>query len=351
MLLEMATGTGKTLTIAMLMKRWFQAAVISRVLFLADRIELAKQAKETFDDYLRDWPSKLLYGWKRSLEGQIVIGTLDTIAGQLGSNGFGHGYFDLVVTDECHRSIYNTHRATLAHFDAIHIGLTATPNPGELRWISNHERQLVKSAYMFFDCWDSAKQEGMPTFSYTIQEGIRDKFLADYKIYSAESRLTFEGAKWADRILELYRDDPAVQKIFAGNELTEEEWDALTRRLNSPEYYFDEKTLRKAFEQPTGSLTDFIRAALGQYKFPSREERIRSVFNTWVAEHSGSIMPDHTQMLRLLESRVLAGDKIEMRLFSLPPFSLWGGRVRMEQIFGRENLVRIVDELNMLLTA
>jgi len=55
------------------------------------------------------------------------VGTLDTIATQLGREGFGHGYFDLVVTDECHRSIYNTHRATLGHFDAIHIGLTATP--------------------------------------------------------------------------------------------------------------------------------------------------------------------------------------------------------------------------------
>jgi type I restriction enzyme R subunit len=158
MLFEMATGTGKTLTIAMLMKRWFQAAATSRVLFLADRIELAKQAKETFDDYLRDYPTQLLYGGKRSLEGQIVVGTLDTIAGQLGAGGFGHAYFDLVVTDECHRSIYNTHRATLAHFDAIHIGLTATPNPGELHWISEHERQLVRSTYMFFDCWDSAMQ-------------------------------------------------------------------------------------------------------------------------------------------------------------------------------------------------
>jgi len=196
MLFEMATGTGKTLTIAMLMKRWFQAAIISRVLFLADRIELAKQAKETFDDYLRDWPSKILYGGKRSLEGQIIVGTLDTIAGQLGPNGFGHGFFDLVITDECHRSIYNTHRATLAHFDAIHIGLTATPNPGELHWISEHERQLVKSTYLFFDCWDSARKEGIPTFSYTLQEGIRNKYLANYKIYVAESKLTFEGAVW-----------------------------------------------------------------------------------------------------------------------------------------------------------
>lgn len=603
MLFEMATGTGKTLTIAMLMKRWFEAAVVSRVLFLADRIELAKQAKETFDDYLRDWPSELLYGGKKSLEGQIVVGTLDTIAGQLGPGGFGHAYFDLVITDECHRSIYNTHRATLAHFDAVHIGLTATPNPGELRWISEHERQLVKSTYLFFDCWDSTKQEGKPTFAYSIQEGINEEFLANYKIYLAESRLTFEGAtwedediafgdwgrtaesedrlkliieeyfrveeerpqerprktivfsvsekqatilermfnkllpddaclwiarqinrspgqvrqdfakkitcysnngnpkpiidqfkydplpilavsvdmldtgydhkevenlimlrptksaikyaqmrgrgsrlcpkigktefliydfvgnseafndrekdyhrpkeiprgfvkeppggeyqpepppeppptcsfveipqgslddefrrratiivgpdgmaidrrtykdKWGEKIKELFAADPAVQKIFAGDELTEHEWAELEQRLNSPEYYFEERTLRKAFEQPTGSLTDFIRAALGKYVFPTREQRIQKVFDTWVVEHSNSIKPEQAQMLRLLRSRILVGDKLEMPMFSKPPFSLWGGRVRMEQLFGRDALVRIVEEFNSLIAA
>jgi type I restriction enzyme R subunit len=68
MLFEMATGTGKTLTIAMLFKRWFQAAVCSRVLFLADRIELAKQAKETFDEYLKDYPSTLLNKAIRELD-------------------------------------------------------------------------------------------------------------------------------------------------------------------------------------------------------------------------------------------------------------------------------------------
>ncbi len=198
MLFEMATGTGKTLTIAMLFKRWFQVAACSRVLFLADRIELAKQAKETFDDYLKEYPSTLLFNGRRSLEGQIVVGTLDTIASQLGPEGFGHAYFDLVVTDECHRSIYNTHRATLGHFDAIHIGLTATPNPGELHWISQHERQLVKSTYMFFDCWDSARQQGRPTFAYAIQDGIKEGYLSPYQIYVAESRLTFEGATWED---------------------------------------------------------------------------------------------------------------------------------------------------------
>lgn len=93
----------------------------SRV-FLADRIELAEQAKrDTFDDRLGDWPSTLLYGGKRSLEGQIVVGTLEKIAGQLGPGEFGHAYFDLVVTDECHRSIYGKHTATLGHFDVIDI--------------------------------------------------------------------------------------------------------------------------------------------------------------------------------------------------------------------------------------
>ncbi|HDR14814.1 MAG TPA: DEAD/DEAH box helicase, partial [Desulfobacteraceae bacterium] len=196
MLFEMATGTGKTLTIAMLMKRWLQAAIISRVLFLVDRIELAKQAKETFDEYLRDWPTVILYGGKRSLQGQIVVGTLDTIASQLRGNGFGHGYFDLVVTDECHRSIYNTHRATLGHFDAIHIGLTATPNPGELHFISEHERRLVRNTYIFFDCWNAVKKEGRPTFEYGIQLAINDGYLAKYRVYHAESVLTFEGAEW-----------------------------------------------------------------------------------------------------------------------------------------------------------
>jgi len=610
MLFEMATGTGKTLTIAMLMKRWFQAAIISRVLFLVDRIELAKQAKETFDDYLRDWPSTILFGGKHSLEGQIVVGTLDTIAGQLGGDGFGHAYFDLVVTDECHRSIYNIHRATLGHFDAIHIGLTATPNPGELHWVSENERQLVRSTYMFFDCWDAAKKEGKPTFCYDIQQAINDHYLASYKIYQAESVLTFEGAEWegdeikpgewgrtaesedrlctiiqeyfsadevrakerprktivfsvsekqatvlerlfnkllpdADcihiakqtdrtpeqvrqnfakkitcysnngnprpiidqfkydplpliavsvdmldtgydhkevenlvmlrptnsaikyaqmrgrgsrlcprigktefiiydfvgntkkfndpgelyhkpkvvgtrpapgttlreeingtitkppeptkyqylkpeflliregsledeirkreilivgpeglaidrrlyqnewrtKIFELRQSEPAIEKIFRGEKLTSEEWENLARRLNSPEFYFTEQTLRYAFEQPVGSLSDFIRSALGLYKFPTREQRIERAFNTWVAEHSSSINPDQARMLRLLKARVLTGEQINIRLFSQPPFSLWGGLVRMEQLFGKRQLIQMVDELNMLLAA
>ncbi|MDW7682447.1 MAG: type I restriction-modification enzyme R subunit C-terminal domain-containing protein [bacterium] len=130
--------------------------------------------------------------------------------------------------------------------------------------------------------------------------------------------------EWRARILELRQSDPAVDKIFRGEELTPEEWESLARRLNSPEFYFNEQSLRHAFEQPGGSLSDFIRAALGVYQFPTREQRIERAFNTWVAEHSSSINPDQARMLRLLKARVLTGEPINIRVFSQPPFSLWG---------------------------
>ena len=118
-----------------------------------------------------------------------------------------------------------------------------------------------------------------------------------------------------------------------------------------PRQNFDEESLRRAYEQPTGSLTDFSRAALGLFKFPTREERITSAFNAWVAQHSRDVNPEKAKMLRLLQQRVLQGEKIEMSLFSQPPFSMWGGRVRMEQLFGKDGLARVVDELNTLLAA
>jgi len=157
--------------------------------------------------------------------------------------------------------------------------------------------------------------------------------------------------QWENKVIELRRTEPTVEKIFRGEELTDAEWEDLARRLNSPRHYFNEDNLRRAFEQPTGSLTDFIRVGLGMDRFLTREERIEKAFNTWVAEHSDSINPGQAQMLRLLKARVMTGEAITMRLFSQPPFSLWGGLTRMEQLFGKEQLLQMVDELNSLLAA
>ncbi|MCX5638604.1 MAG: helicase-related protein [Planctomycetota bacterium] len=166
----------------------------------------------------------------------------------------------------------------------------------------------------------------------------------------AIDRVTYRD-EWKKKVAELKKTDPAIEKIFSGQELTEQEWEDLALRLNSPIYYFDEESLRRAFEQPTGSLSDFIRSALGLFKFPTREERIQGAFHTWVAEHSDSIKPHQAQMLRLLEARVLVGEQIEMLMFNRPPFSLWGGLSRMEKLFGREKLQMMIEELNSLLAA
>src|SRR3989344_376868 len=173
MLIEMATGTGKTLAMAMIMKRLFEAGMVKNVLFLVDRKNLAEQTKDVFTEYLKDTPSKVWYGGKPKELAQIVIGTLPTIASQL--KRFGPGYFDLVVTDECHRSIYNVYRDLLNHFDALHVGMTATPNLGHYEFVNEKEKRLVRNTYEFYKCWNHATQIGEPTFAYGIGDGIKDE--------------------------------------------------------------------------------------------------------------------------------------------------------------------------------
>ena len=163
--------------------------------------------------------------------------------------------------------------------------------------------------------------------------------------------------RWRERIKELHETDPAVQKILAGEELSQEEWEILGHKLNAPEFWFDEPALRKAFDQPTGSLSDFIRAALGLYEFPTREQRIERAFIVWVAEHSESINPDQARMLRLLRNVVLATARetkyvfLDPTIFTKPPFTFQGGRARAEALFGRDRLAAIMEELNNLIKA
>lgn len=185
MLLVMATGTGKTLTIALQIKRMFEAGLIERVLFLVDRIELGIQAQETFNDYLKEYPSELLYGGKQKQESSIIIGTLPTIYSQL--QNFTSGYFDLVISDEAHRSIYYIYQSVLTYFDAIKIGLTATPS-----------MYIDRNTYEFFDCWDEKEQKGKPTFKYGLREGIKDGYLAGYDIVRIDTKVSLEGITYEE---------------------------------------------------------------------------------------------------------------------------------------------------------
>lgn len=581
LLVEMATGTGKTFTIALILKRLFEAGWAQRVLFLADRIELARQAKEeTFDICLSEYPSVLLTGGRRSREGQITVGTLPTITSQLDAGGFSSGYFDFVVTDECHRSIYSAYKYTLLHFDAVHIGLTATPNIGQYSFVSDTEKKLIRNTYEFFDCWNPLTEQGRPIFSYGVLDGIKDKVLADYDIYAAKTRISAQGISfdgedysptdleriisfedriqlqvkefvsmeagrggglrktivfactklhaaqicrflnaeypewhgkyaeiittdiadpkaairrfkreempvvavsvgmldtgfdaprvenlimmrpthsailyqqmrgrgsriykrpdgtiknsfliydftdnserfndpkfdptkpppgtgavvtkprgpfpprppkpprgpikvvpigsvqdsfverkwievgpegmrvdirdyqddWNREIAERAAKDMILAKIRDGQLPTDEEMDQVATALGGPENFFNEANLREAFNQPDASLLEFIRVALGQYQFPSREQRVDSRFEAWLIQHNFD--PEQARAWRMLKNQVLAQSyppaKVDVSVFNeLPPLKGWGGLRRAMKIFG-ESLEPLLNEL------
>ncbi len=124
-LIELPTGTGKTDLICLYLKRLLQAGWAERVLVLVDREQLAKQALEAIQDVLSAHSSYWLRPGMARQEQQITVALLQTMIGRV--DEFTAGYFDVVIADECHRSIYGAWQGALTRFDAIHVGLTATP--------------------------------------------------------------------------------------------------------------------------------------------------------------------------------------------------------------------------------
>ena len=138
----------------------------------------------------------------------------------------------------------------------------------------------------------------------------------------AIDRKTYLG-EWQAVIQRMKDADLAIKAIAEGGMVSEAELERLAARLNSPEFWFNEKTLREAHAQPIGALSDFIRAALGLYRFPTREERIEQNFQAWVAARS--LNPDQAKMLRLLRNRYLAGEPINIGVFN-QDYDLQDGR-------------------------
>ncbi len=181
LLIEMATGTGKTRTAAALIKRLFEANAITRVLFLVDRIPLAKQTEDAFAEHLPDYPAYVLRAGRRFQdEKRITITTLQSMINLYGE--YSSGYFDLIISDECHRSIYGKWSGVLKYFDGVQIGLTATPCVANLDDLGGDEEDklFVKDTLRFFEVEE-------PTYSYKLKDAIRDGVLAPYQIYGAKT--------------------------------------------------------------------------------------------------------------------------------------------------------------------
>ena len=196
-LFEMATGTGKTLTAAAVIKLFLRSGNVSRVLFLVDRLELEDQAKKSFAAVLSADYQTVIYkenrdDWQRA---EIVVTTVQSL---LFNNKYQKLFsptdFDLVISDEAHRSIGGNARAVFDYFIGYKLGLTATPRDYLRRFDGaspstrdprEAERRLLLDTYRTFGCENS-----QPTFRYSLLDGVKEGFLINPTVVDARTEVT-----------------------------------------------------------------------------------------------------------------------------------------------------------------
>jgi type I restriction enzyme R subunit len=198
-LVVMATGAGKTRTVIALADVLMRCNWAKRVLFLADRVALVNQAVNAFKAHLPD-SSPVNLVTDKYTEGRVFVSTYPTMMGLIddtafdGQRRFGVGHFDLIVIDEAHRSVYQKYRAIFEYFDALLVGLTATPKD-----------EIDHNTYGLFDL-----ESGVPTDAYGLDEAVSEGHLVPPLAFSVPLKFQREGIKYDDL-----------------SEEEQEEWDAL----------------------------------------------------------------------------------------------------------------------------
>ena len=196
-LFEMATGTGKTLASAAVIKLFLRTGNANRVLFLVDRIELENQAWKNLVRCLKNDYTCVIYKEKRDdwRKAEIVVSTVQSLSvNNKYRSLFSPTDFDLIISDEAHRSISGNSRAVFEYFVGYKLGLTATPkdylkkiDPKKISKKDPREwerRQLLDS-YITFGC-----ASGIPTFRYSLIEGVNDGFLVNPVVVDARTEIT-----------------------------------------------------------------------------------------------------------------------------------------------------------------
>lgn len=180
-LLVMATGSGKTRTASSLTDVLSRGGYITNVLFLADRRNLVKQARDSFKNYLPDMSLCNLLSNKDDKNARIVFSTyptllnaIDTAKNDEGKRFFTPAHFDLIIIDEAHRSIFKKYKVIFDYFDSLIVGLTATP-----------KTDVDRNTYKFFEM-----QNGVPTYAYDYETAVyKDHVLVPY--YTMETTTQF----------------------------------------------------------------------------------------------------------------------------------------------------------------
>ncbi|KXK62539.1 restriction endonuclease subunit R [Micromonospora rosaria] len=185
-LVVMATGAGKTRTVIALVDLLMRANWVKNVLFLADRTALVNQAVNAFKEHLPSAATVNLVT-ERDTDGRVYVSTYPTMMGLIngtasGERRFGPGYFDLVVIDEAHRSVYQKYRAIFSWFDGLLVGLTATPR-----------NEIDRNTYSLFHL-----EDGVPTDHYDLDEAVKEGHLVPPRAFSVETEFQWHGIRYDD---------------------------------------------------------------------------------------------------------------------------------------------------------
>ena len=181
-LLVMATGSGKTRVAISLCDVLIRNKWAKNILFLADRTALVSQAQKNFAKLLPDQTTSILNDPKdRNVNARITFSTYQTMIGYLDADkkNFSIGRFDLIIIDEAHRSVFGKYTAILDYFDALMVGLTATPRD-----------DVDRSTYELFGL------DNEPNFAYELAEAIDDKYLVNFAVLNRTSKRLREGIKY-----------------------------------------------------------------------------------------------------------------------------------------------------------
>ncbi len=215
-LLVMATGSGKTRTVIALVDQLMKANWVKRVLFLADRTALVNQAVNAFKTHLPGVTTVNLITEKNA-DGRVFAATYPSmmnLINRVDDDGrrFGPGYFDLVVIDEAHRSVYQKYRGIFTWFDSLLVGLTATPKD-----------EIDHNTYRLFGL-----EDGIPTDAYSLTDAVRDGFLVPPFGISVGTKFLRDGIVYD----ELSEDD-------------KDEWDALDWGEDGPPDAIDSEEINR----------------------------------------------------------------------------------------------------------
>jgi len=210
-LLVLATGTGKTRISIALSKLLLEANWAKRILFLADRKSLVSQAKNNFVKLMPEHSCVNLLKEKDNIEARIAFSTYPTMMGLIDGSKendkcfYGVGHFDLIIIDEAHRSIYKKYQAIFDYFDALFLGLTATP-----------KNSIDKNTYSIFGLADKT-----PTDAYTFEEAVANKHLVPYNTIEVPTKFLRSGIHY-DELSEEEKEE-FEDEILDGEKATGQE--------------------------------------------------------------------------------------------------------------------------------